>query len=47
MFWIKAGAKRIRLVESAWATSGPLEEYLLDSGWNVRALQSRFAQAGV
>ena len=36
----KAGAKRIRLVESAWATSGPLEEYLLDSGWNVRALQA-------
>jgi uncharacterized protein (DUF362 family) len=35
----KAGAKRIRLVESAWATSGPLEEYLLDSGWNVRTLQ--------
>jgi uncharacterized protein (DUF362 family) len=35
-----AGAKRIRLVESAWATSGPLEEYLLDSGWNVRALKS-------
>ena len=28
----KAGAKRIRFVESAWATGGPLEEYLLDSG---------------
>jgi uncharacterized protein (DUF362 family) len=36
----KAGAKRIRLVESAWATSGPLEEYLLDAGWNVRQLSS-------
>ena len=36
----KAGAKRIRFVESAWATSGPLEEYLLDSGWNVRQLQA-------
>jgi uncharacterized protein (DUF362 family) len=36
----RAGAKRIRLVESAWGTSGPLEEYLLDSGWNVRTLQS-------
>jgi len=35
-----AGAKRIRLVESAAATAGPLEEYMLDSGWNVRALQS-------
>src|ERR1039458_7418714 len=31
-----AGARRIRFVESAWATSGPLEEYLLDSGWNGR-----------
>jgi len=36
----KAGAKRIRFVESAWALSGPLEEYLLDSGWNVRALSN-------
>src|SRR6266699_376235 len=35
-----AGAKRIRFVESAWATGGPLEEYLLDSGWNVRLLFS-------
>lgn len=35
-----AGARRIRLVESAWGTAGPLEEYLLDSGWNVRALKS-------
>jgi uncharacterized protein (DUF362 family) len=36
----KAGAKRIRFVESAWATGGPLEEVMLDSGWNVRSLQS-------
>jgi uncharacterized protein (DUF362 family) len=35
-----AGARRIRLVESAWGTGGPLEEYLLDSGWNVRAIKS-------
>lgn len=34
----RAGAKRIRFVESGWALNGPLEEYLLDSGWNVRAL---------
>ena len=34
----QAGAKRIRFVESAWATGGPLEDYLLDSGWNVRQL---------
>ena len=36
----RAGARRIRLVESAWATAGPLEEVMLDSGWNVRSLQS-------
>jgi len=34
----RAGAKRVRFVESAWASGGPLEEYLLDSGWNVRSL---------
>jgi uncharacterized protein (DUF362 family) len=34
----QAGARRIRFVESAWATGGPLEDYLLDSGWNVRQL---------
>jgi uncharacterized protein (DUF362 family) len=34
----EAGAKRVRFVESAWALSGPLEDYLLDSGWNVRQL---------
>jgi uncharacterized protein (DUF362 family) len=34
----QAGAKRIRFVESGWALSGPLEDYLLDSGWNVRQL---------
>ena len=36
----KAGAKRVRFVESAWATTGPLEDVMLDSGWNVRALLS-------
>jgi uncharacterized protein (DUF362 family) len=41
----RAGAKRIRFVESSWATAGPLEETMLDSGWNVRSLQS--ASAGV
>ena len=34
----RSGARRVRFVESAWATSGPLEEYLLDSGWNVHML---------
>jgi hypothetical protein len=41
----RAGARRIRFVESSWATAGPLEEVMLDSGWNVRTLQS--AAAGV
>jgi uncharacterized protein (DUF362 family) len=41
----RAGAKRIRFVESSWATAGPLDETMLDSGWNVRSLQS--AAAGV
>lgn len=36
----RAGARRVRFVESAWATGGPLEEYMLDSGWNVRTLLS-------
>ncbi|MBK9166423.1 MAG: DUF362 domain-containing protein [Bryobacterales bacterium] len=36
----RAGAKRVRLVESAWATGGPLEEFMLHSGWNVRRIQN-------
>jgi uncharacterized protein (DUF362 family) len=36
----RAGARRVRLVESCWATGGPLEEYMLDSGWRVRRLMS-------
>jgi uncharacterized protein (DUF362 family) len=36
----RAGAKRVRFVESSWASAGPLEETMLDSGWNVRSLQS-------
>ncbi len=36
----QAGAKRIRFVESGWALSGPLEDYLLDSGWNVKQLSN-------
>jgi uncharacterized protein (DUF362 family) len=41
----RAGARRIRFVESSWGTGGPLEDVMLDSGWNVRSLQS--AAAGV
>jgi uncharacterized protein (DUF362 family) len=40
----RAGAKRIRFVESAWGTSGPLAEYMLDAGWPVRQLQTAAKQ---
>jgi len=36
----KAGARRIRLIEGAYQTNAPLEEFMLDSGWNVRQMQS-------
>jgi uncharacterized protein (DUF362 family) len=36
----KAGARRIRFVESFWATNAPLEECMLDAGWNVRQLKN-------
>ena len=36
----RAGARRIRFVESGYGTAVPLEEYMLDSGWNVRQLKS-------
>ena len=42
-----AGAKRIRFVESSWATAGPLEDVMLDSGWNVRTLQSASSGGGI
>src|SRR5260370_22401368 len=43
----RAGAKRIRFVESAWATAGPLEDVILDSGWNARALQSAATEVAI
>ncbi len=36
----RAGAKRIRFVESPWAYAGPLEDVMLDSGWNPRMFLS-------
>lgn len=36
----RAGAKRIRLLEGAFATNAPLDEFMLNAGWNVRALRS-------
>jgi uncharacterized protein (DUF362 family) len=39
----RAGARRIRFVESAWATAGPLEDVMVASSWDVRTLQSAAA----
>ena len=36
----RAGARRVRFVESAWATAGPLEDVMAASGWDVRSLRS-------
>ncbi len=43
----RAGAKRIRFVESAWATAGPLEEVMTASGWDVACAPIRRRQCGV
>jgi uncharacterized protein (DUF362 family) len=32
----KAGAKRIRILESPWATADPVEEYILRANWEPR-----------
>lgn len=40
----RAGARRIRFVESAWGTAGPLAEYMLDAGWPVRQLTTAAKQ---
>ncbi len=34
----KAGAQRIRVLESPWSTADPLEEYMLEAGWEPRDL---------
>jgi uncharacterized protein (DUF362 family) len=36
----KAGARRIRLLESAWSTSEPLEEFMISSGWQPEQLRN-------
>jgi len=30
----RAGARRVRLLESPWSTADPLEEYMLEAGWD-------------
>ena len=34
----KAGAKRVRLLESPWSTTDPLEEYMMDANWDPSVL---------
>jgi uncharacterized protein (DUF362 family) len=41
----RAGARRIRLLESPWSTADPLEEYMLEAGWEPREFLS--AASGV
>ena len=36
----KAGARRIRILESPWATSEPVEEYVLKANWEPRDILS-------
>jgi uncharacterized protein (DUF362 family) len=34
----KAGAQRIRILESAWSTADPLEEVMIEAGWDPRVI---------
>src|SRR5215472_5776440 len=34
----RSGARRVRFVESCWATSESMERYLIESGWDVKML---------
>ncbi len=36
----RAGARRVRLLESCWSSSGPLEEFMLQANWEPRDLAS-------
>jgi uncharacterized protein (DUF362 family) len=40
----KAGAQRIRLLESAWSTTEPLEEFMLQANWEPRDFLSAAPQ---
>jgi uncharacterized protein (DUF362 family) len=40
----KAGARRIRLLESAWSTAEPLEEFMLAANWEPRDFLSAAPQ---
>jgi uncharacterized protein (DUF362 family) len=36
----RAGARRIRILEGAWATTEPLEQFMLGAGWDLRVMQN-------
>ena len=36
----KAGARRIRLLESPWSTADPVEEYILQANWDPHEILS-------
>lgn len=36
----RAGATRVRILESPWNTADPLEEYMLEGGWDPRRMLS-------
>jgi uncharacterized protein (DUF362 family) len=36
----RAGARRIRILESTWATTEPLEEFMIGAGWDPRVMQN-------
>ncbi|HUS06385.1 MAG TPA: DUF362 domain-containing protein, partial [Bryobacteraceae bacterium] len=40
----KAGAKRVRLLESAWNNADPLEEYMMEANWDPTALLNAAAR---
>lgn len=35
----RAGARRVRLLESPWSTAEPIEEYMLQANWDVDAIR--------
>jgi len=40
----RAGAKRVRILESAWSTAEPIQEVMLEAGWDVNRLMTAGAK---
>ena len=43
----KAGARRVRILESPWSTADPVEEYILRANWEPRDILGAGAERGV